>query len=746
MKKRVFVTVLTFILVGLSTSVFGQADQKIGELHKAIGNNEIEKVMNIIDNDINLLESPNPRGSTPLCVAASKGYSDIVKYLIKKGADVNKGNIFGSTPLHYAAWASDPELFNALLKAGANINAENNEGQTPLQYACMGGNIDIMNVCISGGTDLKATCKDGSSLIHWAATGGNIKMFKFLESKGLDYNVRDKDNTSTLLWAASGDALEIVKYLVEEKKMDVNEADNLNNVPLKFALERGRLEIVKYLLKNGADINYPLKDHSTWLISAAQSNNPELLQLLIDQGVDINAFDDFGNTVLITSAAHGNFGNVKLLVEKGAHLNPGLCKRESCTNSGQTALHSASWRFPYIAEYLIAQGSDVNKKDLDGNTPLHHATFCDSIKIIELLCKNKADVNSQNELGQTPLIRAVMRSKTEVVRALLGYNADLTLKDKNGKTALHYAAVEGNSEILELLIKNKAVIDVKDDKNHTSAYYAVYYGNNKVAQQLFTYGANKENMPFKKTEGLKKEINSGEAIVWYLNHSGWAVKTRNHLLIFDYWQPNQGSNTPSINNGRITPEEINNQNVLVFASHNHQDHYNPGIFEWQKSVKNINYVLGFKTNDSELYQYIHPRETKVIDGVKITTIPSTDSGEGFMVEVDGLTIYHPGDHAKRFRDGDKAFSDEIDFLAKQYANIDIAFIPITGCSFRDKKSLVDGNDYTVDKFKPSMVLPMHGSGNEHKYKEYAEGKNNQVYQFISHRGDRLFYQVKETAF
>ena len=745
MKNLASVTVLTFIFLWLSTSVFGQNGPKVGELHKALGNNDIETVMQLIDGDISLLESPNPRGSSPLCVAASKGYTEIVKYLIKKGADVNKGNPFGTAPLHYAAWASDLESFNALLKAGANIKAENNNGQTPLQFACLGGNIDIMNVCISEGTDLKATCKDGSSLIHWAATGGNLKMFKYLESKGLKYDAKDKDNSSTLIWACSGNGVEIVKYLVEEKHLDVNEADNLNNVPLKIAVERGRLDIVKYLLEKGADINHTLNDHTTWLIMAAQTNNPELIKLLIDKGANVNEYDDFGSTPLITAAAHGNFGNVKILVENGASLDPGLCKRESCTNSGQTALHSASWRFPYIAEYLIAKGSDVNKKDLDGNTALHHATFCDSLKIIDLLCKNKADVNSQNKLGQTPLIRAIMRNRPEVVSALLGYKADLSLTDVNGKTALHYAAVEGNSEILDLLLKNKADIGAKDDKDHTPAFYAVYYGNNKIAQQLFTNGASNENMPYKKTEGLKKEITTGEAFVWYLNHSGWAVKTKNHLLVFDYWQQNEGSNTPSINNGRINAEEISNQNVLVFASHNHQDHYNPEIFQWSKSVKNINYVIGFETGDCEEYSYIPSRESKTIDGVKITAIPSTDSGEGFMVEVDGVTIYHPGDHAKRFQDGDKAFSDEIDFLAKQYSSIDIAFVPITGCSFRDKKALNSGNDYVIEKFKPCLVLPMHGSGNENKYKEYAEERNNPAYKFVSNRGERLFYQKKETA-
>jgi ankyrin repeat protein/L-ascorbate metabolism protein UlaG (beta-lactamase superfamily) len=745
MKNFAAITILSFILIWFSTTTYAQTGQMSDELHKAIGNNNIEKVVQMIEGEIGLLNAPNPRGSTPICVAASKGYTDIVKYLIKKGADVNKGNFFGSTPLHYAAWASDLESFRLLLKNGAVINAENNDGQTPLQFACLGANIEIMKVCISEGTDIKAIGNDGSGLIHWAANGGNLNMFKYLESNGLKYDAKDKDNSSTLFWASSGNAIDVVKYLIEEKKMDVNEVDNLNNIPLNSAVEHGRLDIVKYLLEKGANINHALNNHSTWLILAAQNNNPELIQLLIDKGTKINEYDDFGNTALITAAGFGNFDNVKALVDNGANLNPGLCKRESCSNTGQTPLHSASWRFPYIAEYLIEKGCDVNKKDLNGNAALHHATFCDSIKMIDLLCTNKADVNSQNNLGQTPMILSIMRNKPEIVSALLSNNADLSMIDNNGKTALHYAAIEGNIEIFELLLKNKAEVNIKDKEEHTPAYYAVYYGHTKLAEQLFKLGASKENIPYKNTELLKKEINNGEAVVWYLNHSAWAVKTKNHLLVFDYWQQNDDPNTPSINNGRINPEEIVNQNVLVFASHTHQDHFSPDIFNWGKTLKNINYILGFETDDYKEYSYIQPRELKTINGVKITAIPSTDSGEGFMVEVNGLTIYHPGDHANRFQEGDNAFTDEIDFLAKQYNKIDIAFVPITGCSFRDKKALNIGNNYLVEKFNPSLVLPMHGSGNEDKYIEYANERDNPVYKFVSNKGDRLLYQKKENS-
>lgn len=740
MKKLVTITFLSFTLLLFCASAFGQTNKNVDELHKELANNDIEKIKQIIEDDISILNSPNPRGSTPIAVAASKGQTKIVKYLTEKGADVNKANNFGSTPLHYAAWAADFESFKYLIKNGANINVKNNAGNTPLQFACMGGSIDIMNLCISEGMNIKTKSEDGSSLIHWAAYGGNLDMFKFLESQGLDYNAKDKDNSSTIFWAAQGNATDIVKYLVEEKNIDVNVVDDLENIPLKIAVERGCFDVVSYLLEKGADINYKLKDNVTWLILAARNNNTELIKLLLDKGSEINVFDDFGNTPLINAAAHGNFEVVKILIENGANLDPGICKRESCNNSGQTPLHTATWRYPNIVEYLVKKGSDVNKKDLDGNAALHHATWSDSIRTISLICDKGGDVNIRNNLGETPLIKAIMRKRPEIINALLKYKADVSITDNNGKTALHYAAIAGYSEISDILIKYKADIHAKDIKGRTPAYFAVYYGNKKIADNFFKAGASKENIPFKKTELLKKEINDGEAVVWYLNHSGWAVKTKNHLIVFDYWQRNEDPDIASINNGRINPDEIGNQNVIVFSSHIHGDHYSKEIFEWSKNIKNINYVLGFETTDYKDYTYIPPREEKTIDNVRITAISSTDSGEGFMVEVDGLTIYHPGDHANRFQKGDKEFSDEIDFLAEQYSKIDIAFVPITGCSFRDKKALTAGNDYLVEKFNPTLVLPMHGSGNEHKYKEYAKERNNPIYKYVLNKGDRLYYK------
>jgi len=43
-----------------------------------------------------------------------------------------------------------------------------------------------------------------------------------------------------------------------------------------------------------------------------------------------------------------------------------------------------------------------------------------------------------------------------------------------------------------------------------------------------------------------------------------------------------------------------------------------------------------------------------------------------------------------------------------------------------------------------MVLPMHGSNNEHKYKEYAKDKNKEgntsIYKYTLNKGDRVYYK------
>jgi hypothetical protein len=89
----------------------------------------------------------------------------------------------------------------------------------------------------------------------------------------------------------------------------------------------------------------------------------------------------------------------------------------------------------------------------------------------------------------------------------------------------------------------------------------------------------------------------GNASVWYLGHCGFAVRTSNHLLIFDYQESRDGQQPKSrptklsLENGWVNPEEIKDLAVGVFVSHSHNDHFDPVILERKKSIPDIQYFF-----------------------------------------------------------------------------------------------------------------------------------------------------------
>ena len=77
--------------------------------------------------------------------------------------------------------------------------------------------------------------------------------------------------------------------------------------------------------------------------------------------------------------------------------------------------------------------------------------------------------------------------------------------------------------------------------------------------------------------------------IWYLYHSGFAVKTAEHLLIFDYWK--ERPKGKGLDSGVVDPSALTDENVIVFASHAHGDHYNRRILSWGETIPNLRVVL-----------------------------------------------------------------------------------------------------------------------------------------------------------
>lgn len=89
-------------------------------LHAAIGGNNLPIVKYLVEGQkITTVALPTDDGSTPLHIAALCGHSEVVKYLLSKGADINATNNNGLTPLALAAQSSRAEAVSCLISQGA---------------------------------------------------------------------------------------------------------------------------------------------------------------------------------------------------------------------------------------------------------------------------------------------------------------------------------------------------------------------------------------------------------------------------------------------------------------------------------------------------------------------------------------------------------------------------------------------------------------------------------------------------
>jgi ankyrin repeat protein len=88
----------------------------------------------------------------------------------------------------------------------------------------------------------------------------------------------------------------------------------------------------------------------------------------------------------------------------------------------------------------INAGSDLNKKDDYGSTPLHIATVFGKTEVAIILIEAGADINVLSADGSTPLHNAAFFCRTEIVEALLKKGAEKDIRNSYGSTALESVA------------------------------------------------------------------------------------------------------------------------------------------------------------------------------------------------------------------------------------------------------------------------------------------------------------------
>jgi ankyrin repeat protein len=154
---------------------------------------------------------------------------------------------------------------------------------------------------------------------------------------------------------------------------------------------------------------------------------------------------------------------------------------------------------------LIQRGVNIDSKDKDGLTPLHHAVASDNLELLRLLIAGGADVNvRENNSWNTPLlINAVLGEHWEALKVLLEKGADLNAKDNWNRTTLHFAAWHGYTEAVDILIKRGADVNAKNRVGQTPLDKAVGQFPD-VVMQLRKYGGKSGKIAQSVVEAAKR--------------------------------------------------------------------------------------------------------------------------------------------------------------------------------------------------------------------------------------------------
>jgi L-ascorbate metabolism protein UlaG (beta-lactamase superfamily) len=199
----------------------------------------------------------------------------------------------------------------------------------------------------------------------------------------------------------------------------------------------------------------------------------------------------------------------------------------------------------------------------------------------------------------------------------------------------------------------------------------------------------------------------------HLIHSSFLLKLNGTVMIFDYYMDAAKTTAnDGLHNGVLQPEVLAGEdNVYVFASHSHGDHFHPVIFEWKPQVTKIDYILSYDIPKPPKHAAIfRPGEEKTVGRLRIKSYASTDAGLAYSIYAHGRHIYFSGDNAFWNWDGD--LGDEI-YERIALADIDretpmdIAF---QVCDPR-LDGMGDGGVHIFARlFQPKLLVPIHSFG------------------------------------
>ena len=244
---------------------------------------EIVKVL--LDDNANVNATDKYGRSALLESARFAKDMEVITLLVKRGADINAVDNDRNTALSLAAAShlDSVEVVRGLLRLGADSSMKNFDGMTPIQIASSLGRTEMVKAIMRAedeGLDPLLVSRLVAAIMEGDVSQVQSMLKDITAERLTDALSTPRQQRKVLLKASFYGMTEIVEMLIDGG-VDINSFDDDRNTALNYAARGNRIEAAKLLIKRGCDVNFPTERRYTPIDF---STSDEMIQLLRENG------------------------------------------------------------------------------------------------------------------------------------------------------------------------------------------------------------------------------------------------------------------------------------------------------------------------------------------------------------------------------------------------------------------------------------------------------------------------------